>query len=121
MPKCPICVAAYVALFTGVGISVSTARLIQIFMLVFCLISLAYLAVRQLRNRCNRKHGSLARDLCTKLISVVGCEHDWRRDLNSHEVAAQQGALNHCAAVPRFNLDDDRLRWSHRRMALRFW
>src|SRR6201999_3655890 len=46
MPKCPFCMAAYVALFTGVGITVSTARWIQIIMVVFCLTSLAYLAVR---------------------------------------------------------------------------
>ena len=49
MPKCPLCVAAYVALFTGVGVSVSTARWIQILMLAFCLISLAYLAVKHRR------------------------------------------------------------------------
>jgi hypothetical protein len=51
MPKCPLCVAAYVALFTGVGVTVSTARWIQILMLVFCLASLAYLAVRHWRRR----------------------------------------------------------------------
>jgi hypothetical protein len=51
MPKCPLCVAAYVALFTGVGVSVSTARWIQIVMLVFCLASLAFLAVRFWRRR----------------------------------------------------------------------
>jgi hypothetical protein len=51
MPKCPLCVAAYFALFTGIGVSVSTARWIQILMLVFCLTSLAYLAVRHWRRR----------------------------------------------------------------------
>jgi hypothetical protein len=51
MPKCPICVAAYVALFTGVGISVTAARWIQILMLVVCLGSLGYLAVRYWRGR----------------------------------------------------------------------
>src|ERR1700689_5486402 len=51
MPKCPLCVAAYVALFTGIGVSVSTARWIQILMLVFCLASLAYFAVRLWRRR----------------------------------------------------------------------
>ena len=51
MPKCPLCVAAYVALFTGIGISVSTARWIQILMLLFCLTSLAYLALRSWRKR----------------------------------------------------------------------
>jgi hypothetical protein len=51
MPKCPLCVAAYVALFTGVGVTVSTARWIQILMLAFCLTSLAYLVVRHCRRR----------------------------------------------------------------------
>lgn len=51
MPKCPLCVAAYVALFTGIGISVSTARWIQILMLALCLTSLAYLAFRLKRSR----------------------------------------------------------------------
>lgn len=47
IPKCPLCVAAYFALFTGIGITVSTARWIQNLMLVFCLTSLAYLVVRK--------------------------------------------------------------------------
>jgi hypothetical protein len=47
VPKCPLCVAAYFALFTGIGISVSTARWIQIIMLVFCVTSLGYLIVRK--------------------------------------------------------------------------
>ena len=51
MPKCPLCVMAYLALFTGIGVTVSTARWIQILMLVFCLTSLAYLAVRYWRGR----------------------------------------------------------------------
>jgi hypothetical protein len=55
IPKCPLCVAAYVALFTGVGITVSTARWIQILMQVSCLASLAYLAVRHWRRRCKAR------------------------------------------------------------------
>jgi hypothetical protein len=55
MPKCPLCVAMYVALFTGVGITVTTARWIQTFMLVFCLTSLGCLAVRYWFRRRPRK------------------------------------------------------------------
>ncbi len=46
MPKCPICVAAYLALFTGIGVSVETARWIQLLTLALCLCSLAFLAIR---------------------------------------------------------------------------
>ena len=49
MPKCPMCVVGYVTLFTGIGITVSTAQWIQILMPAFCLTSLAYLAVRHWR------------------------------------------------------------------------
>ena len=59
MPKCPLCVAAYVAFFTGIGISVATARCLQIMMEVCCLASLAYLAVRytnQFFQRSNNVH-----------------------------------------------------------------
>ena len=54
MPKCPLCVAAYVALFTGMGITVTAARWIQMLMLTICLISLSYLTVRLIRKaRCS--------------------------------------------------------------------
>jgi hypothetical protein len=46
MPKCPMCIVGYVALSTGIGITVSTARCIQVLMLAFCVIALAYLVVK---------------------------------------------------------------------------
>src|ERR1700722_3047912 len=46
MPKCPLCVAMYVAMFSGVGISVSTARWLQGVMVGLCLVSMGYLALK---------------------------------------------------------------------------
>jgi len=49
MPKCPMCIAAYIALGTGVGISVSTAAHIRVALLAACALSIAYLTLGLLR------------------------------------------------------------------------
>ena len=47
IPKCPACVAAYVAALTGIGISMPIAARIRWGLLVLCIAALALVAARQ--------------------------------------------------------------------------
>ena len=49
LPKCPACVAAYVALATGVGISLPAATHLRAMLVALCLASLAFVIARRLR------------------------------------------------------------------------
>lgn len=47
LPKCPLCLAGYIALGTGIGLSVSGATYLRLLLIVLCTITLSYVALRQ--------------------------------------------------------------------------
>lgn len=57
VPKCPMCLAAYVGLATGIGISVPVAAWIRTGLVLTCLCALAWFAVGVVRRRIVRSAG----------------------------------------------------------------
>ena len=49
LPKCPACLAAYVAVWTGLGLSFSTATHLRTAVLLLCIATLLGLGVNRLR------------------------------------------------------------------------
>jgi len=49
MPKCPACLAAYVALWTGLGLSLAAATFLRSSLLIMCVASLVYVTFGILR------------------------------------------------------------------------
>jgi hypothetical protein len=50
MPKCPVCLAGYVAVGTGLGLSLNVATHLRWFLIGLCILSLVWLVIRRLRN-----------------------------------------------------------------------
>lgn len=57
IPKCPVCLAAYIALATGIGISYSTASCLRILFVVLFVCSLTLLLAKQFKRLNSSKSG----------------------------------------------------------------
>jgi hypothetical protein len=57
VPKCPVCLAAYVAVATGIGVSLPVAALLRTTLLIGCVTALVLVAGSQLRAFWRRRIG----------------------------------------------------------------
>jgi threonine/homoserine/homoserine lactone efflux protein len=51
LPKCPACIVAYLALGTGLGVTIPTAAYLRTLLLMVCVACLVYVATRQVLRR----------------------------------------------------------------------
>jgi sterol desaturase/sphingolipid hydroxylase (fatty acid hydroxylase superfamily) len=51
LPKCPVCIAAYIAMVTGIGLSLPVTAHLRILLVILCVTSLIYFVARQIHRR----------------------------------------------------------------------
>jgi hypothetical protein len=70
MPKCPACLAAYVAAGTGLGLSLMAPTHLQVALLILSVAALLYLAVRRLCRLVMIERKEIAQDCAMKTTNL---------------------------------------------------
>jgi len=76
MPKCPACLAAYVAAGTGLGLSLMAATHLQVALLILSVAALLYLAVRRLCRLVMIERKEIAQDCAMETTNLFGAKRD---------------------------------------------
>jgi hypothetical protein len=58
LPKCPVCIAAYIAMVTGIGLSLPVTAHMRTLLIILCTTSLVYFVARQIHRRLALKGSS---------------------------------------------------------------
>lgn len=71
LPKCPICLAAYIAVGTGIGVSITAASWLRMFLVAACLASLSLFAAAHVSRLIARRRMAMA-DRAAPPASTIG-------------------------------------------------
>jgi hypothetical protein len=78
IPKCPACVAAYVLLFTGVGLSFDVAAIVRWTLIVMSVAALAYLVLRFARRALAYRGSALSLAAPSATASLSAGDQEFR-------------------------------------------
>jgi hypothetical protein len=49
IPKCPVCLAGYIALITGAGLSIPAATYMRTILIILCIVSFSYFIIKHVQ------------------------------------------------------------------------
>ena len=116
LPKCPLCLAAWLTVVAGVGVSAAAAAHVRELIMVFWVATLAFAAARIIRRRAFRRspfagppYGKLTSWTSGTLLPSVRFGREWRKVLSTTSMARASHSISariH-SRIPRTGLPID--------------